>query len=141
MGENKMDKLKNYFKRGKRSWLEIATYMSFLIVVVINLGISFSNPNSGFLPNQTIDGLSFENAQIDIQNGISKYTVEVINNLKENVDLQTIEVVLKNENGDELTSLIGYVGENLESGEKKILEASIDEEVNSIHQVEYHIHK
>lgn len=135
------EKMKNYFKRGKRSWLEVATYMSFLLVIVINLAISFSNPNSGFLPDQTVDGLNFQNAQMNIQNGISNYTVEVVNELKESYELKTIEVVLKDENGEELTILTGYIGNNLESGETKVLDASIDEEINAIHQVEYRIHK
>ncbi len=140
-----MEKIKNSIKvlvkKGKKKGIEIAVYLAFLIVVVINVGNSFSKPDTGLIPNQSVEGLSFENANIKTENGISKYTVEIINDLEESIELKTIEVVLKDEKGKILTSLIGYIGNSIESGDSKILEASIDEEINSIPKVEYLIHK
>lgn len=119
----------------------IVAVLTCLIVLVINVGNSYLNSNTGGIPNQVVDGLSFENANMQVENGISKYTVEVINDLSESINLKTIDVVLKDEKGEEITRLIGYIGNTIESGESKILEASIDEEVNDVSQVEYFIHK
>ena len=121
--------------------IAVAICLVFLIVVIINVGNSLMKTAVGQIPNQTIEGLSFENANLQVENGISKYTVEVVNDLNESIKLKTIEVVLKDEKGEELTRLVGYIGDNIDSGESKLLEASIDEEINIIPKVEYVLHK
>lgn len=118
----------------------VVVLLTILIVLVINVGNSYMKSNTG-IPNQVVEGLSFENASIEVENGISKYRAEVKNNLNESMTLKTIEVVLKDEKGEEITRLIGYIGNKIEPEESKILEASIDEEINTKLQVEYLIHK
>ena len=115
-----------------------------LIVGILGFKIikkAFANPDdSSYLKNQIVDGLSFENASLNVENGISKYTVEVVNDNNTDYSLKTINVVFKDSEGNEAT-LLGYIGEILEVNEKKVLDVSIDEEIEDIATITYSINK
>ena len=115
-----------------------------LIVGILGFKIikkAFANPDdSSYLKNQIVDGLSFENASLNVENGISKYTVEVVNDNNTDYSLKTINVVFKDSEGNE-TTLLGYIGEILEVNEKKVLDVSIDEEIEDIATITYSINK
>ena len=115
-----------------------------LIVGILGFKIikkAFANPDdSSYLKNQIVDGLSFENASLNVENGISKYTVEVVNDNNTDYSLKTINVVFKDSEGNE-TTLLGYIGESLSSNEKKVLDISIDEEIEDIATITYSINK
>ena len=118
-----------------------------VILIVGTLGFkliknAFANPDSSsYLKDQVVDGLSFENAEFNSENGISKYQVEVINDNTEKYSLKTINVVFKDSSGEEIITLLGYIGESLEINEKKLLDVSVDEEINDIATIEYSINK
>lgn len=115
-----------------------------LIVGILGFKIikkAFANPDdSSYLKNQIVDGLSFENASLNVENGISKYTVEVVNDNNTDYSLKTINVVFKDSEGKE-TTLLGYIGETLEVNDKKVLDVSIDEEIEDIATITYSINK
>lgn len=115
-----------------------------LIVGILGFKIikkAFANPDdSSYLKNQIVDGLSFENASLNVENGISKYTVEVVNDNNTDYSLKTINVVFKDSEGKEIT-LLGYIGETLEVNDKKVLDVSIDEEIEDIATITYSINK
>lgn len=102
---------------------------------------SFANPDDNYLVNQTVDGLSFENANLLSGNGISKFTVEVVNDNKEDYNLKTINVIFKDSEGKEITTLLGYIGDSLSPNEEKVLDISIDQEISGISSIEYIINK
>ncbi len=119
----------------------VVVFLISSILIVISVGNSLVKTDAGRIPNQTVEGLSFENATIQVENGISKYTVDVTNDLSETIELKTIEIVIKNETGEKIASLIGYIGDSIESGESKVLMASVDEKIENVLQVEYIIRK
>jgi len=111
-----------------------------LVVLVLSLVPSYSSTESGYLTDQTVSGLSFENAELSINNGVSTYTVDVTNDLEEVYSLKTINIVFKDSSGNE-TVLLGYIGDKLSVSETKIMEASIDIELTDIVSIEYRINK
>ena len=111
-----------------------------LVGLVITLGTSLSSTESSYLADQTVSGLSFENANLEVENGISKYTVEVTNDLEEDFSLKNINIIFTNTSGSE-TTLLGYIGETLEVGETKLIDSSIDTEITDIVSIKYVINK
>ncbi len=113
----------------------------FLAIILIGIGASYSDPNSSYLSDQTVDNLEFKNANLVYENGVSKYTAEVTNSLTTNYALKTINIIFKDSTGTEIENLIGYIGNNLTPGEVKLLDASVDRELTDIVTIEYRINK
>ena len=112
-----------------------------LITLTVTLLPSLSSTESSYLADQTVEGLSFENANLEVANGVSTYTVEVTNDLDKEYTLKNINIIFKDGSGQEIETLLGYIGENLEVGETKLIDASIDKELTDIVKIEYVINK
>ena len=112
-----------------------------LIGLTVSLMPSLSSTESSYLSDQTIDGLSFEKANLEVVNGVSTYTVEVTNDLDKDYSLKNINIVFKDGSGNEIETLLGYIGDKLEVGETKLIDASIDKELTDIVKIEYVINK
>ena len=112
-----------------------------LIGLTVSLIPSLSSTESSYLSDQTIDGLSFEKANLEVVNGVSTYTVEVTNDLDKDYSLKNINIVFKDGSGQEIETLLGYIGDKLEVGETKLIDASIDKELTDIVKIEYVINK
>lgn len=133
-----MNKVKEFIKKYKIPTLVVSGIM--LVISIILIGRSFADPTSEYLRNQTVDGLSFENAELVYENGITNFNVEVYNENKDTYSLKNISINLTDEDGN-ITTLIGYIGDTLESGEGKIIQASIDQDLSSSVNLEYVINK
>ena len=112
-----------------------------LITLTVTLLPSLSSTESSYLADQTVEGLSFENANLEVANGVSTYTVEVTNDLDKEYTLKNINIIFKDGSVQEIETLLGYIGENLEVGETKLIDASIDKELTDIVKIEYVINK
>ena len=112
-----------------------------LITLTVTLLPSLSSTESSYLADQTVEGLSFENANLEVANGVSTYTVEVTNDLDKEYTLKNINIIFKDGSGQEIETLLGYIGDNLEVEETKVIDASIDKELTDIVKIEYVINK
>lgn len=132
-------KIKVCFDRFKKPVIILG---SLLIIVIVTFLIktTLANPDSSYLKNQTVDGLSFENASIVYENGITTFKVEVYNETDDTYTLKNIGIKLTDEENNEFI-LIGYIGESLEKEEGKYLQASIDQDLSSSLKLEYIVNK
>ena len=112
-----------------------------LIGLTVTLMPSLSSTETGYLSDQTIDGLSFEKASLEVINGVSTYTVEVTNDLDKDYSLKNINIIFKDTSGNEIETLLGYIGDKLKVGETKLIDASIDKELTDIGSIKYVINK
>lgn len=131
-------KIKIWFNKIKIPTIIVSCLI--LIAVIIVIGNSIANPNSSYLRNQTVNGLSFENAELIYENGITTFTVEVYNESGDIYSLNNISINLKDE-GNTVTTLVGYIGESLDKDESKLITASIDQDLSSSVNLEYVINK
>ena len=133
-----LDKIIGMSKKNK---IILGVCSIFLIgFIIMVLGVSYSDTNSGILKDQIVSGLDFKNARLSTADGLSTYTVDVSNNSGESYSLKTISVILT-DSSDNKTTLIGYIGNELSVSESKKLMASIDIELTNIVSVEYIINK
>lgn len=126
-------------KENKKS-LIILSCLIVLSVVMLIFGKTVADPNTGYLRNQVVDGLSFENANISYADGITTFMVEVYNESGYIYSLKTIDVSFKDKN-DKETILPGYIGDTLEVEEGKYLKASIDQDLSDTISISYKINK
>lgn len=133
-----MKRIIEMIKENKRTAIILG---SIFLVVVAGLIIrnTLSNPNTGYLRNQTVDGLSMEDASLEYKDGVSTFTANVYNESGEVYNLKTINVIL--EGKDKTTTLTGYIGETLEKDEGKVLRISIDQDLSDSDKLTYKINK
>jgi len=116
----------------------IAILSVFIITVgimIIRKAYSTTSP----LDNQVIEGISFENVNVDKKDDITTFECEVINDNSFTKELKTISVIIQDENNS--YNLTGYIGNSLEKDEHKILKISIDQEIGEIKSITYKINK
>ena len=132
-------KMKIWFEKSKKPIIIIGSIFIIMIVVFL-IGRSLADPNSGYLRNQSVDGLSFENAELVYENGITTFTAEVYNESGDIYRLKNISIQLADE-ADTVTTLVGYIGDSLDEEEGTYLKASIDQDLSDTVSLEYVINK
>ena len=109
-------------------------------IIIYLIGTSIATTDSTILKNQVVDGLSFEDASLVYEDGISTFTVNVTNENKDTYSLNYVEIKLTDTNDNE-TILIGYIGNEIGSDEVQTIVASIDKDVTESKKLEYVINK
>lgn len=112
--------------------------ISIFLIVAFFIGKSVAEPDE-LLRKQSIDGLVFTNAKIDYESGVSTLTVDVTNDTDGEYTLKTIGINFKD--GENITTLVGYIGPTLKKGETKTMTASIDKDITASIDLEYVIIK
>lgn len=108
-----------------------------IIVTVFKNSVAI---DTSLLRNQIVEGISFENAKLDIDNDISTLTVDVINNNKEVFNMKYITITFEDNNHNSEV-LIGYIGSSISPDEKKVLTAKIDKDLSNSISATYSIIK
>ena len=136
--------MKIKWKRLKENKPLYITSISIICILVVSavtlLGFNITHSSvliSEVLKDQEVDNLVFSNADL---NG-NKLSVEVKNNSNEIYTLNTIDVVFKDESGNEITTLSGYIGNNLNTGDVKRLVVETDVDLSGAYSIEYKINK
>ena len=111
-----------------------------VVAIIMIVGGSLADTDSTILRNRTVDGLSFENANLVYENGISTFTVDVYNENKDTYNLKYISINFKDNEGVE-TTLIGYIGSSIESDTGRKITALVDKDITSSVSLEYVINK
>ena len=93
-----------------------AEFVLVIGIVLITVGKSLASGDTSLLRTQVIDGLSFENAAISCESGVCTFTVDVYNENKEKYTLTDIDLKFKQPD-DTVITLVGYIGNELESEE------------------------
>ena len=142
-----MKQIKEYISKlsKKQKKMMVGGIACFLLaIIIIGLGASFASTESGipsYLKDQVVDGISFEKANLVYENGISKYTAEVHNEQQTDYKLKYIDIIFKDSEGNEITKMATYVGDDIKAESARYITASIDEEITDISTIEYVINK
>ena len=139
-----MKKVINKIKKinTKNKIIIIGSFIIVLVaaIVVLNLGETAASSGTVNIPNQIVDGISFENAVIEYEDGISKFTATVYNENKTTYSLKYVSVSFVDEQGKS-TSLKGYIGDELASDAGRKLIVSADDDLSGTVEVIYTIQK
>ncbi len=113
----------------------ISVIITIIIVIIIKKSFAFKNEEDN-LKRQVVEGLTFEKAKIEYEEGISKFTVEIYNDTEKEYEVKTIDIEFTNTEGEK-KKLIGYIGEVIEKDEVKYLQASIEEDLSDTVDIRY----
>ena len=130
-----MDKFKN---NKQLIGLISITFVVVIAIVLIVVGKSLASVDSSILRNQKVDGLSFENGELVCETGICTFTVDVYNENQDTYRLKSININFKQEDNSVVT-LVGYIGEILETEEGRKVTASIDKDISNSVDLKYSI--
>lgn len=101
--------------------------------------ISITDPE--IMKDQIVDGLNFKHTLFVIQDGRSRLIAEITNNTDSDYKLEQYVVTIKDKDGKSLGTMHGYVGDEIKTGETKILDASIDRDLSKVATIEYEVEK
>lgn len=93
------------------------------------------------LENKSVNNLEINNVNIKTSDGISVFTADVTNKSKEDKDIDSIKITLKDKNNKELTVLTGYIGGTIKSNETKQIVSNSDFTFKNVKTVEYEIER
>ena len=127
------------FEKNKHNLFIGLVGLTILIVIAIIIGRSFAFTPE-LLGNQVVDGLSFENANLECKDGISTFTADVYNENDDVYALKYINIEFVDRK-KKTTTLIGYIGEVLEKEEQKFIRASVDTDLSDSKRIVYSIQK
>ena len=111
-----------------------------IVLAIYFLGRSAATEESTILKDQIVDGLSFTDADLKYENGVSTLVVSVTNKNKETYSLNYVEINVTLED-DNTIALIGYIGNSINPDDKRIITASIDKDITTSKKLEYVINK
>ena len=136
-----MKEIRKLLKKDKKKLIiqgSIIVLIIVLGVVIINFAVSHANPNSAdFLKDQRVDGLLFTRTKYET----NKLIVIVKNESDEVYNLKTIDVTFKDNSGNEITTVNGYIGDKIEANGKKQLVVQTDIDLSSANTITYTINK
>ena len=98
-----------------------------------------ANTNEDIIKDYEVDGFRFSRTALVIEYGQSKLTTEVKNLTDEDIELKSFNIILKDKNGNEMVTLLGYVGEVIKAGETKSIISQTDVDLTNATGIEYSI--
>ena len=98
---------------------------------------TYANTSEDVIKDQEVEGLRFSNTSLIMENGRSKLTTEVKNLTGEDIDLQSFDILVKDKDGKEMVTLLGYVGEVIKADETRIITSETDVDLTKAAAIEY----
>ena len=127
-------------KTNKKFYITSGVVIGVIIVtsiLLISLNSSKAVDTTTLLSDQVVDNLKFMNATLEN----NKLTVVVYNTLDDGYSLKTIDVTFQDENYNEITTVKGYIGPNLEKKDMRQLVVSTDIDLTGATHIKYTINK
>lgn len=106
-------------------------------IFLYNFTTSKAIDTTTLLSDQVVDNLKFMNTKLEN----NKLTVVVYNQLEESYNLKTIDVIFQDENYNEITKVVGYIGETIDNKDMKQLVVSTDVDLSNASHIKYIINK
>ena len=99
------------------------------------------NTEKDVIKDQEVDGLTMSNTVLSTTDGVTTLTVEVKNNSGEDYHLSKINVIVKDTDGNTLFTIPCYIGNVIANGAKKMINTTLDVDLNEAVSIEYSIIK
>ena len=99
------------------------------------------NTNENVIKDQEVEGLTMTNTSLVYENGTTTLVTEVINNTKEDYTLKRIKIIVKDKEGNIITTLIGTIADTLKPGESRIIDSDTPIDLSEAESIEYSVIK
>ena len=71
--------------------------------------------------DEKVNGLNFTDTTFNKEEGQYVLQMKVTNPSKKEIDLKEVDIVLKDKNGNEIATLLGYIGEPMKANETRTM--------------------
>lgn len=133
--------MKKFMETNKK--LKIGVICGILVlalIVAIVLKQSAAASYTTILRNQVVDGISFENARIDKEDGKTVFTVDLYNENLDKYDIKDLTILFKRDNKKDVRVYLDSVN-SLESYEGRQISVYVKEDIVNCSDIEYIINK
>ena len=89
--------------------------------------------------NASIGDLNFELIDTKIENGTSEFTFEITNTSNESKYIKSMNAIAKDNEGNEIITLLGVLEEEIGSGEKTTITCSYGGDLSNVETFEYEL--
>lgn len=99
------------------------------------------NTNEGVIQDQTVGNLKLTNTSLIVNNGQSQLTTTVTNDTDADIRVETFDIYVKDENGNLITTLLGYVGGIVRKHESRQIVSNCSIDLSNAFSIEYHVNE
>ena len=99
------------------------------------------NNNEEVTKAQNIEGITITNTSLVYEDGISYLKATVTNNTGSDYELNEYKINVKDNNGNIIATMPGYVGSVIKNGESKTINTMISEDLSKAYSIEYEVVK
>ena len=85
---------------------------------------------TGIIKDESYGGLNFTNTTLVNDNGQYTLSIDVTNPTKADIDLEQVNIVLKDKDGNEIISLLGYIGDPVKPDETRTITSFADADLS-----------
>ncbi len=100
-----------------------------------------ANTNTDVVKDQTVDVFKFEKTSLVYEDGNSKLQTTVTNTSSELQQISEFKIHFKDEAGNEIVTLTGFVGGELQAGESQVISSFYGDDLTQANSIEYEIVK
>lgn len=99
------------------------------------------NNSEDVVEDKVVEGLKLTNTSLTWDGTQSTLITEVSNNTGSDKELKSFNILVKDKDGKEMVTLLGYVGEVIPDGEVRTITSSTNSDLSDAKSVEYTINK
>ena len=99
-----------------------------------------TNTNENVIKDQEVGGFHFSNTALIYEDGKSKLTTSIKNITENDAMLQSFDIIVHDKNGEEITTLLGYVGNTIKPGETIAISSEVNMNLMDAYSIQYVVH-
>ena len=88
--------------------------------------------------DQTVDGIKISSVEMKVVDGMTTFNATATNTTEKDSNIETIKIIVQDENEKEIFALTGYIG-SLKKGETKKIVNSTDIDLSNAKSIRYEI--
>lgn len=98
-----------------------------------------ANTNENVIKDQTLEVFEFKNTSLVYENNNSKLETTVTNTGSQTEYLKEFKIHVKDKDGNEIIELTGFVGDNIEAGQSRVINSYYSQDLTNAESIEYEI--
>lgn len=84
------------------------------------------------IKDENFGGLDFTNTTFIKENGQYTLSMDVTNPSDKEIDLEEVNIVLKDKQGNEIVTLLGYIGDPMKAKETRVVTSSVSMDLSKV---------
>lgn len=99
------------------------------------------NTEKDVIKDQTVDGIKMTNTSLTTINGVSTLITKVTNDTTTDYELKEYKIIIKDEKGNVIATIPGYVGTIIKAGETRTIDTDTNADLTGAKSIEYEVNK